>query len=348
MAQNPHSAVLSLGHSNGTCTLWTPNIATAQVKLLAHNGPVSSISHDPSSLGCYFSTTGLDGSLKVWDSRMWKSVNEWRLKRPGQSTSWSQKGLLAVGWGNHTTIYADPTSTPNGRAPGPYMTQLFPSTPVHSLAFCPFEDILGVGHSTGFTSLIIPGSGEANYDSLEADPYSSKKARREKEVISLLDKIQPDQIHLDTEFIGKFIKEKQKARDPLAGLSEELKRVSGPNGVGKKQAKDFYQLSRLERLRATGQEDLAAEDEATAAAAEEEDYEEVTNADGTKSKKPKKARGKNKMLKRLMRRKANIIDAKTAKVKELRDERRKAALEKRAKVESRKDNDESGALARFK
>ena len=38
----------------------------------------------------------------------------------------------------------------------PYMTHTMPSS-IHGLQFCPFEDVLGVGHSNGFSSLIIPG-----------------------------------------------------------------------------------------------------------------------------------------------------------------------------------------------
>jgi U3 small nucleolar RNA-associated protein 7 len=104
MAQNPHSAVISLGHSNGTVTLWTPNVSTAQVKLLAHRGPVSAIAHDPSSLGSYFATAGLDGSMKVWDMRTWGVVNEWHLPKPATSLAYSQTGILAAGWGNHVTV----------------------------------------------------------------------------------------------------------------------------------------------------------------------------------------------------------------------------------------------------
>lgn len=42
---------------------------------------------------------------------------------------------------------------------------------VNNSKFVPFEDIVGLGTSKGFTSIIVPGSGIPFYDSFENNPF---------------------------------------------------------------------------------------------------------------------------------------------------------------------------------
>lgn len=69
--------------------------------------------------------------------------------------------------------------------------------------FCAYQDVLAVGHASGVSTMLVPGSGEPNYDSFVANPYQTAKQRQEGEVHHLLDKLQPDAIMLDPTQIGK-------------------------------------------------------------------------------------------------------------------------------------------------
>ena len=40
----------------------------------------------------------------------------------------------------------------------PYMTHSLHGSQINEMRFCPFEDVLGLGHADGFSSIVVPGS----------------------------------------------------------------------------------------------------------------------------------------------------------------------------------------------
>ncbi|CAJ0650637.1 10399_t:CDS:10 [Entrophospora sp. SA101] len=201
MCQNPWNAIINLGHANGTVTLWSPNMSTPLVRILTHKGPVVSLAVD--NTGRYMATSGLDGQLKLWDVRTYKPLQQYFCRTPASSLSISQLGLLSVGWGPHIYVWKNAFLE---KQKSPYMTHIQEGSQIQDVHFCPFEDVLGFGYCNGVSSIVIPGSGEPNIDSLAINPFQTKKQRQESEVHSLLDKIQPEMIILDPNFVAKVDK----------------------------------------------------------------------------------------------------------------------------------------------
>jgi U3 small nucleolar RNA-associated protein 7 len=217
--QNPHNAILHVGHQKGLVTLWSPNSASPLVKLLPHHGPVRSLAVDKS--GTYMVSTSQDRRMSVWDIRMFREIHTHHLRVPGTSLSISDRNLTAVGYGTQVNIYKPEifTSNPDLVLPTPYMAWGGEGLSTGRVRFCPFEDVLGIGHEKGFTSIIVPGSGEPNPDTLEqgTNPFETSKQRRETEIHALLEKIQPEMIALDPNFVGNLDltshEQRQKERD---------------------------------------------------------------------------------------------------------------------------------------
>lgn len=208
MRQNPWNAVLGLGHAGGVVSMWTPNITTPVVKMLSHRGPVNAVAFDPS--GHYMASAGADNQIKVWDVRTFKPLHAYFSYSPVTSLDISQRGLLAVGYGSKVQVWRDALHT---KASAPYMThRLMDGVHLADMQFAPYEDVLGLGNSDGYSSIIVPGSGEPNFDSYVANPYASLRERREGEVAALLDKLQPSTIVLDPNTIGRVRKEPQEVQ----------------------------------------------------------------------------------------------------------------------------------------
>ena len=53
---------------------------------------------------------------------------------------------------------------------------------------------------------ILSGSGEANYDSFESNPFQNAKQRQEQEVQTLLQKLSHEMIGLDASFVAAIDK----------------------------------------------------------------------------------------------------------------------------------------------
>jgi len=198
MRQNPANAVTCCGHYNGTVTMWAPNMGTPLVKMLCHRGGVRALAVAPD--GNHMVTAGADAQVRVWDLRTYKEVHSYFSAAPASCLDISQKGLLAVSWNSRVQIWKDALEA---KASAPYMNHSFEGRVVESMRFCPYDDVLGVGHSAGVSSLLVPGAGEPNYDSFVVDPYETKKARREREVRGLLDKLRPEMITLERNVVGK-------------------------------------------------------------------------------------------------------------------------------------------------
>ncbi|KAE8537567.1 hypothetical protein D1P53_006274 [Cryptococcus gattii VGV] len=335
MAQNPHSAIIHLGHANGTMTLWSPNMTTPHVKLLAHRGPVNGIAVDPSehSAGSYVATSGMDGTVKLWDGRMWgKEVREWKTRAQITSLAFSGMGMLSVGGKSGVTVYQDLYKNTH-RPPSPYLTLPLPSLTASATRFCPFDDLLCVGHERGISSLIVPGSGEPNFDSAEADLYETRTRRREREVRGVLEKIRPELITMDTNFLGKI-------SEGRGGETHE-----------EREGRSFRQLGRLERLRLTGKAD-EPEQEGDNDENDGLDDGEADPNSGERSIREKKERrkmkGKGGSTKRYLRKKAkkNIVDNSLLQMK-AKVAAQRASEEKKRKVERGEIVQETGALARF-
>ncbi|CAG5012136.1 unnamed protein product [Parnassius apollo] len=192
MTQNPYNATICLGNSKGVVSLWSPNVRQPLAKILCHKTPLTAIAVD--NRGMYMATSGVDRSMKIWDIRNLDGpLQHYKLRSAPVDLEFSQKDMLAVGLGEVVEIYNNCCSQ---TAEKPYLRHRMAKS-ISNFKFCPYEDVLGIGTSSGFSSIIVPGSGEPNFDALESNPFQTKKQRKEAEVKALLEKIPAELITLN-------------------------------------------------------------------------------------------------------------------------------------------------------
>lgn len=228
-------------------------------------------------------STGQDLKMSVWDIRMFREVNSYFTRQPASSVAISDQGLTAVGWGTQTSIWRglfSKASLDQEKIQSPYMAWGGEGKSIERVKWCPFEDVLGISHTAGFSSILVPGAGEPNFDALEVNPFENTKQRQEAEVRSLLNKLQPEMISLNPEYIGNLdlrsAEERKAEKDldkkPLDPIADIKNRGRGKNSslrkyLRKKGSKNIIdeKRMRIEELRKSqgerAQQKLAAKEE---------------------------------------------------------------------------------------
>lgn len=154
------------------------------------------------------------------------------------------------------------------------------------------------------SSIVVPGAGEANIDSFEDGVFENTKARREREVRGLLDKVCPNLILQTNLYLYEFLMQLQP--DMITLDPEFIGQLAEPGHVPFTTAElPFSKKPRLDRLRELGRADEspASDDEGEEGGNEEE------RSARREEKTKMKMRGKGKSMKRYLKKKRkNVID----------------------------------------
>lgn len=208
---NPTNGVIHMGSKTGQVSLWSPSQKSYLMKVKCHKASINCIEVDRT--GTNMITTGNDNRINVFDIRnMYKPLKSIPSKTNVHFTSLSQRNLLAIGYSDKIAILKDYKDL--------YMKHRAPGI-ISSLSFCNHEDVLSIGYSKGFASIIVPGSGDPTYDNNECSPFTTVKERRNQEVKRLLEKIPADMIGIKSA-IG-HVESKKKDFEPEAKKEEKVK-----------------------------------------------------------------------------------------------------------------------------
>ncbi len=140
------------------------------VKMLCHQSVIKSlaISQD----GKYMATSGLDHLLNIWDLRTYKQLKSIKVKAGASSLAFSQKNCVAASLRNEVVIYNNVISNDMPDISNQeeivevfnekdvYLKHRLNNVSIQNLQFCPFEDVLGIGHGRGISSILVPGKNQ--------------------------------------------------------------------------------------------------------------------------------------------------------------------------------------------
>lgn len=136
-------------------------------------------------------------------------------------------------------------------------SELVPSrSSISDLKFMNFEDVLGCGYSKGFTSFIVPGSGERKLDQFEfVNPAVSKKHKDNLVIKSLINKLNYKMISDDIDTAGMvdttlYDQDEQAVRDhedAIANLNKDSAEMKKhiKDGIKRKRYKDYVHEQKI-------------------------------------------------------------------------------------------------------
>lgn len=168
LCQNPANAVICCGHSKGTVTMWTPSVRGEPVmKILAHRQAVTAVAVDRS--GTHMATAAMDKSVRIWDLRNTggsggsgaKCLAEFNLSSGSASClQFSDRKILGASIRPSESVeFFKDVCTVSSSAQSvqyPYMVHKVHRR-ITDFNFVPFEDVVGIGHADGFSSILVPG-----------------------------------------------------------------------------------------------------------------------------------------------------------------------------------------------
>ncbi|KAK6637081.1 hypothetical protein RUM43_010755 [Polyplax serrata] len=223
IALHPANAMVCIGEPNGVVSFWGPNSNKPAITKWCHERSVSSVAFDPR--GTNFTTASLGGQIKIWDARNLNGpVQFYKVRSAPRSISMSHRGVMAFALNNLVEVYNDRIK--DGITEKKIYLRHNVSHPITNIEFCPFEDVLGVAHATGFCSMLVPGCGEPNFDALEINPFQTKSQRQEAEVKALLGKIPADLITWDAK---ELIKVNLPSREEIIKAKHQIMNVKAPS-----------------------------------------------------------------------------------------------------------------------